>query len=147
VKKFMVVYLDTSSLVKLYVEEEDSPRIADLVKSSTVTATSLIAYTEARAAFARRFRENAFTPDEYRHLISVFDKDWENYLIVRVTKELVRLAGNLAEKHGLRAFDAIHLSSAITLRGEISAPLIFSCSDRKLQQASNAEDLDQPVDI
>jgi predicted nucleic acid-binding protein len=143
----MVVYLDTSSLVKLYVEEEDSPRIADLVKSSTVTATSLIAYTEARAAFARRFRKNAFTPDEYRHLISVFDKDWENYLIVRVTKELVRLAGNLAEKHGLRAFDAIHLSSAITLRAEISAPLIFSCSDRKLQQASNVEDLDQPVDI
>jgi len=143
----MVVYLDTSSLVKLYVEEEDSPRIADLVKSSKVTATSLIAYTEARAAFARRFRENAFTPDEYRHLISVFDKDWENYLIVRVTKELVRLAGNLAEKHGLRAFDAIHLSSAITLRAEISAPLIFSCSDRKLQQASNVEDLDQPVDI
>jgi predicted nucleic acid-binding protein len=147
VKKFMVVYLDTSSLVKLYVEEEDSPRIADLVKSSKVTATSLIAYTEARAAFARRFRENAFTPDEYRHLISVFDKDWENYLIVRVTKELVRLAGNLAEKHGLRAFDAIHLSSAVTLRAEISAPLIFSCSDRKLQQASNVEDLDQPVDI
>ena len=143
----MVVYLDTSSLVKLYVEEEDSPRIADLVKSSKVTATSLIAYTEARAAFARRFRENAFTPDEYRHLISVFDKDWENYLIVRVTKELVRLAGNLAEKHGLRAFDAIHLSSAVTLRAEISAPLIFSCSDRKLQQASNVEDLDQPVDI
>jgi predicted nucleic acid-binding protein len=143
----MVVYLDTSSLVKLYVEEEDSPRIADLVRSSRVTATSLIAYTEARAAFARRFRENAFTPDEYRHLISVFDKDWENYLIVRVTRELVRLAGNLAEKHGLRAFDAIHLSSAMTLRAEISTPLTFSCSDRRLQQASKVEDLDQPVDI
>ena len=140
----MVVYLDTSSLVKLYVEEEDSPKIADLVRSSKATATSLIAYTEARAAFARRFRENAFTPGEYKHLISVFDKDWENYLIVRVTKELVRLAGNLAEKHSLRAFDAIHLSSAIILRSEISAPLIFSCSDRKLQQASNLEDLDQP---
>lgn len=140
----MVVYLDTSSLVKLYVEEEDSPKIADLVRSSKVTATSLIAYTEARAAFARRFRENAFTPREYKHLLSVFDKDWDNYLIVRVTKELVRLAGNLAEKHGLRAFDAIHLSSAIILRAEISAPLIFSCSDRKLQKASQLEDLDQP---
>jgi predicted nucleic acid-binding protein len=140
----MAVYLDTSSLVKLYVEEEDSPSIAALVNSSRVTGTSLIAYTEARAAFARRFRENAFTPDEYRHLIAVFDKDWENYLIVRVTKELVRLAGNLTEKHGLRAFDAIHLSSAIILRAEISDPLIFSCSDRRLQQASKAEDLDQP---
>ena len=141
----MILYLDTSSLVKLYVEEEDSPKIADLVRSSKATATSLIAYTEARAAFARRFRENAFTPGEYKHLISVFDKDWENYLIVRVTEELVRLAGDLAEKHGLRGFDAIHLSSALTLRQEISSLIIFSCSDRNLQEASQRENLKQPT--
>jgi uncharacterized protein with PIN domain len=54
----MVLYLDTSSLVKLYVEEKDSSRVANLVGSSNVTATSLVAYAEARAAFARRFRES-----------------------------------------------------------------------------------------
>ncbi|MBE9540835.1 MAG: type II toxin-antitoxin system VapC family toxin, partial [Proteobacteria bacterium] len=53
----MVIYLDTSSLVKLYVEEEDSSKVADLVRSSKVIATSLIAYAEARSAFARRYRE------------------------------------------------------------------------------------------
>jgi predicted nucleic acid-binding protein len=139
----MVVYLDTSSLVKLYVREEDSPKVADLVRTSKATATSLIAYTEARAAFARRFREKAFTSGEYEHLVSAFDKDWDNYLIVRVTRKLVRFAGELAEKHGLRAFDAIHLSSALTLDQELSTPIIFSSSDRRLQKASKLEDLTQ----
>jgi predicted nucleic acid-binding protein len=141
----MVLYLDTSSLVKLYVDEQDSAQVEEWVKSSRVTATSLIAYAEARAAFARRFREKAFSSREYGRLISFFNEDWDNYLIVRVTKELVRLAGDLTEKHALRGFDAIHLSSAVTLQRELSAPILFSTSDRKLQKTSQLEGLVQPA--
>jgi predicted nucleic acid-binding protein len=140
----MILYLDTSSLAKLYVEEEESSRVAGLVQMAKVVGTSLIAYAEARAAFARRFRENAFTPPEYKRLISSFDEDWVNYLIMSVTKELVRQAGDLAEKHGLRGFDAIHLSSAVTLRKELSSRVVFSCLDEKLQLASHVEGLAQP---
>ena len=140
----MVIYLDTSSLVKLYVEEEDSSKVVDLVRSSKVIATSMVAYAEARSAFARRYREKAFSPSQYKRLVSFFNQDWDNYLIVRITKELVLLAGDLAERRRLRGFDAIHLSSALTLRHELSAPVIFSCSDRNLQKASRLEDLHQP---
>jgi predicted nucleic acid-binding protein len=141
----MVVYLDTSSLVKLYVEEKDSVKLTELVRSSKVAATSLVAYAEARAAFACRYREKAFRRREYEDLISFFDRDWDNYLIVRVGKDLVRLAGDLAERHGLRGFDAIHLSSALTLHRELSASVVFSCSNRKLQKASRLEDLHQAI--
>ena len=60
----MIVYLDTSSLVKLYVEEDESSKVDALVKSSEITATSLVAYAEARAAFARRSREKAESDDQ-----------------------------------------------------------------------------------
>ena len=140
----MVIHLDTSKLVKLYVEEKDSSKVANLVRSSKMIATSLVAYIEARAAFARRFRENVFAPLEYKRLVSYFNNDWNNYLIVRVTKELVRLAGDLAERRNLRGFDANHLSSALILRHELSSPVIFSCSDRNLQKASQLENLHQP---
>lgn len=140
----MIIYLDTSSLVKLYVEEEDSSKVAHLVRSSKITATSLVAYAEARSAFARRFREKAFTKREYTQLISLFNEDWDNYMIFKITRKLVRLAGDLAEKHGLRGFDAIHLSSALTLRQELSYPIVFSCSDQRLQIASQLENLHQP---
>ena len=139
----MILYLDTSSLVKLYVEEDESSKVDALVRSSEVTATSLVAYAEARAAFARRFREKAFTSAEHDHIKTFFDKDWSRYLILSVTEDMIRLAGDLAEKHALRGFDSIHLASALTLRRELSTPIVFSCFDDNLQKASEREDLDQ----
>jgi predicted nucleic acid-binding protein len=140
----MIVYLDTSSLVKLYVKEDDSPHVVNLVESSEITATSLIAYTESRAAFARRFREKSFSTREYRRLVSFFNEDWKNYFVVNITKNLVLTAGDLAEKHGLKGFDAIHLSSAVRLHQELSSPVTFSCADQRLQKASALEELHQP---
>lgn len=62
----MIACLDTSSLVKLYVEESDSDRVRDLVESVDVVATSRVAYTEAVAAFGRRLREKSFSRKETR---------------------------------------------------------------------------------
>ncbi len=139
----MFVYLDTSSLVKLYVEEGGSFKVETLVESAEFTATSIVAYAEARAAFSRRFREKAFTQKEYNLIRKSFDKDWGSYLILNVTGETIRLAGNLAEKHGLRGFDSIHLASAVILRRELFLPVTFSCFDENLQKASEREGLDQ----
>lgn len=139
----MIVYLDTSSLVKLYIEEDQSSEVEILVKSSEVAATSLVAYAEARAAFARRFREKAFAEDAYKSLKNSFDNDWVCYLALSVTEKIIRLAGNLAEKHALRGFDAIHLASALILREEMSSPIVFSCFDDHLLSASDLENLDR----
>ncbi len=140
----MILYLDTSSLVKLYVEEKDSSKIADLVIASEISATSLIAYAESRSAFARRFREKAFTAREYKRLVNAFNADWNNCFIINVTTELVKFAGELAENHHLRGFDAIHLSSALTLYRELSSSVIFSCYNKNLQNASKLVKLEQP---
>ena len=137
----MIVYLDTSALVKLYVEEDESSSVVSLVESSEVTSTSLIAYAEARAAFARRFREKAFTQREHNRIKEFLDKDWNNYLILNITGDMIRLAGDLAEKHALRGFDSIHLASALTLRRELSSPVMFSCFVDYLQKAFEYEDI------
>jgi uncharacterized protein len=139
----MVVYLDTSSLVKLYVEEDESVKVESLVRSSEIAATSIVAYAEAWAAFARRFREGAFTSREHKRIKEFFDKDWSSYLILTITEDMIRLAGNLAEKHALRGFDPIHLASALTLKREISSTITFSCFDDNLQKAYDREGLKQ----
>jgi len=139
----MILYLDTSSLVKLYVEEDGSTKVDDLVKSSEVAATSIVAYAEARAAFSRRYREKAFTKAEHSRIKTFFDKDWRDFLVLDITDEMIRRAGDLAEKHALRGFDAIHLASALTLQQETSASIVFSCFDDHLQKASEREHLDQ----
>jgi predicted nucleic acid-binding protein len=119
--------------------------VAGLVRSSEAVATSIVAYAEARAAFAKRYRENVLTSRNHKRLVAGLDEDWERYLIVHVENELVRMAGDLAEKHGLRGFDAIHLSSAITIRNALTeVPIVFSCSDQRLQNASQLEGFQQP---
>ena len=140
----MILYLDTSSLVKLYVEETSSADVEGWVRSAEIAGTSLIAYAEARAAFARRFRENVFSSKDYKRMLLQFELDWKNFFAIHVTAELVRLAGDLAEKHGLRGFDAVHLASAVTLREKLASPVTFSCYDIRLQNASQREKLDQP---
>jgi hypothetical protein len=54
------------------------------------------------------------------------------------------MAVDLAEKHGLRGFDAVHLASAVTLRKKLALPVTFSCYDVWLQNASQREKLNQP---
>jgi predicted nucleic acid-binding protein len=52
----VTLYLDTSSLVKLYVTEAGSDSVHGLVNEASIVATASIAYPEARAALARRWR-------------------------------------------------------------------------------------------
>ena len=140
----MILYLDTSSLVKLYVEEDHSGDVEALVRSSDVVATSLVAYAEARAAFARRFREKAFSSKEFDIIKKHFEIDWNNFLRVLPDEETIRLAGELAERHALRGFDSIHLASALVLKDETNSPLQFSCFDQELLKASQDEGLITP---
>ncbi|RJP37272.1 MAG: PIN domain-containing protein [Desulfobacteraceae bacterium] len=135
----MIVYLDTSSLVKLYVEEDGSSAIAALVKSAKVAATSMVAYPEARAAFARRFREMSFTSADHQRIKTCFNRDWRDYFIVNLAEDAILMAGNLAEKHALRGFDSIHLAAALILRQETSLSVTFSCFDDRLLSAAAAE--------
>ena len=58
----MILYLDTSSLLKLYVEESGTADVQAGAESAEVVATSVVAYPEGIAAVARRHREGALSP-------------------------------------------------------------------------------------
>lgn len=137
----MILYLDTSSLVKLYVEEEGSQAVRDQVSAAEAVATSHIAYAEVRAAFARKQREGELSQEEYERILDDFHKEWGTYLAIRVSEAIIALAGDLAERHGLRGFDAIHLGSALALRDEVKSYIAFSSADERLQAAAKAEGL------
>jgi len=53
----VILYCDTSALLKLYVKEEASDEVLASARASSVVAVSRIAWAEAYAAFARRMRE------------------------------------------------------------------------------------------
>ena len=137
----MMLYLDTSALVKLYVDEPMSRELAAAVDEAEAVATSLLAYAESRAAFARARREVRFSAQAYRHIVDAFVEDWSRYIAVEVTDRLVKSAGDLAAHRALRGYDALHLASALSLRERISSGITFLAFDRELLVAARREAL------
>ena len=133
----VTLYLDTSSLVKLYVTEPGSEEVAALVAAADVVATSMVAYPEARAAFARLRREGGLTPAGFAAAKRAFESDWPSYLALEVSAAVARDAGGLAERYRLRGFDAVHLASyAEVARNAGSGETRFSSFDDRLNRAA-----------
>lgn len=134
----MILYLDTSALVKLYVEEEGTEEVDGAVRRSERVVTCRIAYAEARAAFARAKRERMLSERELRTAVRRLDLDFGAYDLVEITEPLVRRAGELAEKRALRGFDAVHLASAL-LAVRDARRAEFGSYDSRLSLAAKAE--------
>ena len=138
----MILYLDTSSLVKLYVKEDGSDEVKALLDKARVVATSQASYAEACAAFARKYRQGDFTDEQYRTVITNLQQHWGAYFALDVSWPVSKLAGELAERHSLRGFDAIHLASALILKTRLGSTITFSSSDHKLEDAAQSESLE-----
>ena len=136
----MILYLDTSSLIKLYVQEIGTPEVESLVSEASLVCTSVIAYAEARSALARLCREGSLTAEEHALTKADLVEDWPRYLALEVTLVVWRAAGDLAEKHALRGFDSLHLASFLHLADAgLGEPVRFSSFDDRLNGAAQAE--------
>ncbi|TAN40460.1 MAG: PIN domain-containing protein [Nitrospirae bacterium] len=133
----MIIYLDTSSLVKLYVQEAHTALVKKWVKEAEIVATCRIAYPETMSAISRRFRQGDLSEKQYDTLTAKFSDEWERFAAIDFN-ELE--AGRLVNQYGLRGFDAVHLSAATLLKaGQNNISLSFSSFDEKLNNAASAE--------
>lgn len=135
------LYLDTSALLKLYLDEADSELVRHHRATATAAATSLVTLVEARAGLARRRRASEIPPADYRNAVAELIEDWERYVKIGVSEALVKQAAQLAEKHRLRGYDAIHLASALLLADEIGGDVVFASWDDDLDVAAAREGL------
>lgn len=136
----MILYLDTSSLIKLYVEEEGSRAVRDKIDQSVLAATSVVAYAESRAALARLRREGGLTRAEYGRAKADLEQDWPRLLTLEVKESVYRRAADLAEIHRLRGFDSLHLASYASLCDETPPRSVeFLSFDKPLNRAAQRE--------
>lgn len=138
----MIVYCDTSVLIKLYVEEAHSSSVTKALAGADAIATSLLAYPETRATLARAHRDKRLGLSDFRQTLAQFQQDWASYMVLDTHHTLMLHAGELAERHALRGADAIHLASAIQLMHDIqssSTPMTFLAFDVPLTRAAARE--------
>jgi uncharacterized protein len=136
----VILYLDTSSLVKLYVEEANSEKVREWVAEADLIATCRVAYPETISALTRRFRNGDLSIIDYDELLRCFSDDWGRYVALDFN-ELD--AGGLVKRYGLRGFDAVHLSAAelFIKSADDSVQFAFSSFDTALNRAAIDEGL------
>lgn len=129
----MICYFDTSALVKLYVEEAGSELVKVYVRKGLFVATSRVAYAEARAAFARAWREGILEDQEYIEVVSNFKEEWPAFFALDVSDSVLQRVDVLIDKYRLRGFDALHLASTVVLsRRNEGEEILVGCWDARL---------------
>ena len=134
----MILFADTSALIKLYIEETGSDAMW-LRQHGQPIAASVLAYPEIHATLARRRRESLLGEDEHAELVEAFDHDWRTFLVVSLQVDVVGLVPRLVSDHPLRGADAVHLASALALRQAVELEL--AVADHRLAEAAAAEGL------
>jgi predicted nucleic acid-binding protein len=137
----MILYLDTSALLKKYFKESGSSEVISEWKKADAIATSMVAYAETMAAVFRKRGETQISSSLFKKMLRDFRKDWESFFLVEVTSALNEKIDKLVETHVLRGFDAVHLASALTIHQTNPEDFIFACYDQKLLQAAQSHGL------
>ena len=117
----MILYVDSSSIVKLYVDEDGSQEKRRAKTSADFVASSTLAYAEVRAALAvaRRGRKIRTEP-QFDRSKRDFEADWPSFFRLDVRETEILHSGDLAEQHALSGFDAIHLATMLRSSGALS---------------------------
>jgi len=138
------VYLDTSALVKLYIEETGTARVLAAVDSAEGAQVIIadISRVESRAAIRRRERANDISGAEANRILKQIDLDVSSFFLVQpLSSALLEEALRLIDRHLLRAYDAVQLAGCLVVRDSLSEPVTFVCADTQLCQAAEREGL------
>jgi predicted nucleic acid-binding protein len=141
-----LIYLDTSALIKRFVNEKGSPLVQSLVGERGPVATAKIAYAEIFAGFARKLRKGHLPRNLHALACRQFERDWQSYLRVELQDDILFLARDLVQRHPLRGFDSVHLASALSLKNALGEEITFAAADGRLLRAAEAEKL-EPLNV
>jgi uncharacterized protein len=129
--------------VKLYADEAGYEPIRRLRGPLVISA---IARVEVAAAIWRKHRAGEIDLDDSLTLIRAFAVDYAGaphrpprFLAVAVADGVVERAADLAGTHGLRAYDAVQLASALAARAVDGRCATFAAFDRDLVSAAVSE--------
>jgi predicted nucleic acid-binding protein len=118
----VIAYVDTSSLLKLLIDEDGSDRAELIWNTADVVASAALIVVEARAALAVATRGARLTAAQHRAAKGELVALVEELTIVEITEDLIVDAAEMAEQEALRGYDAVHLAAALT----VGADLIMS---------------------
>ncbi|MEM1880278.1 MAG: type II toxin-antitoxin system VapC family toxin [Desulfurococcaceae archaeon] len=134
-------YFESSALVKRYLDEDGSDCVREVLARKPLVVSAVITRVEVAAAVARATRDNRVTKEEADAALQTFRQDWQDVMRVQLVEAVIERAAELAQKHRLRAYDAVHLAAALCWKEWAGLELWLASFDEDLRAAARSEEL------
>jgi len=139
----MKIFLDTSSLFKLYHIESGTQEIMDFFNSNIIESIFIAELTEIEFSSVvwKKCRKKEIDEKIASALLEAFEKDSRKFNIILENPEIRQLAKEMISKYwkiGLRTLDSIQLASVLMIRDKID---FFFTSDNLLAEIARLEKL------
>jgi predicted nucleic acid-binding protein len=128
-----MLFLDTSALVKRYVEEEGTQLVLQRMERDSDWVVSAVARAEAEITLCRL----GFVPEDGADVWRRLRDDWQRCHVVPIDPACLERAGEIGCRHEVRTLDALHLAAA----DRLPRPLVMLTFDRRQAAAARAMDL------
>lgn len=143
----MKIFLDTSSLFKLYHMEDGTVELQKLFSTASISAIFLseISKVEFASAIWKKVRSKEIKEQQAEISLDLFTSDFSKYAFVATDSNIIEQARILTLKYGargLRTLDGIQLSTCVSLSKMVD---VFLTSDNLLKEFLISENL--PVEI
>jgi predicted nucleic acid-binding protein len=132
----MIIYADTSALVKLFVTETNSNATRYAFQNAQVLGTGLITRAELGSALARGTRRGLLSKSEAQEARQRLQLVWPTWIHIAMNENLVSRAESLAWEYKLRGYDAVHLATAQLWQEQIEHSVTLATFDQELWEAA-----------
>lgn len=125
----MKLYLDSSALVKRYVEEAGSLDVRTAMSAADTCSACWVGFVETFRAVGLAVGERG---------VRRLKAEWAAFEVIDVGGAVAEEAGQIGWSTGLRSLDSVHLAVALSLPLQ---EVTFATWDRRLHQAARKEGL------
>jgi predicted nucleic acid-binding protein len=148
-----VLYLDSSALIKNYLNETGTLKLQAALRKETEAGaamfSSMLTYAELHAIVARKRREKTISEAAAAKVHDEFDDDWLfTFSGVEASSAVLGFVRRIVDASPLRGADALHLASALWVRDMsrlgveskgFSREVTFVSCDRQLLAAARKQ--------
>jgi len=134
----VILFFDTSALLKLFVREEYSEAICQASRAASLIVVSQLTWVEMCAALGLKQRTRQIDVPQATQALQELRDEWDRFSKFAVDQALIITAGELALTFGLRAYDSLQLASAQRAHSQVGSNLAFTCFDKQLNAAATA---------
>lgn len=134
----MILFFDTSALIKRYISERGSDKVDELFDRATQIFVSAITKTESHSTLRRLRSENYLSRKEYNAIKTNIEEDFQYFVVIPFIYEIESSAITLIEQHQLKSLDSIQLSTALYCKSIIDH---LVAADTRLLKSAKAEKL------